>query len=473
PSTWPFNSSPQSLTNVAGTLYFTADDGVHGRELWKSNGTPEGTTMVTDIPGNFDVGILANINGTLYLSANGLWKSDGTAAGTVAVSSVIPSSLTSVDGTLYFRGYDSAHGGELWKTDGTTAGTMLVMDVKPGVAGSYPGSLTNVNGTLLFTADDGVHGNELWALNTAAPPVTTISLSVSGFPATTMAGSPGSFTVMAKNADGTTNTGYVGKIHFTSTDPKAVLPADYTFTAADLGVHTFTASLKTAGAQSITATDTQTPGTSGTASNILVKPAAASTMSLGGFPATTAGVPHNFTVTLKDPYGNIATGYAGTVRFTSNDSKAVLPANYTFTAADAGTHTFSATLKTSGTRSITATDTQRSSLAATQGGITVTAATASKFAITAPSSVKAGAAFSLIVTVQDAYGNVVVGYTGKVHFSSTDRKAALPADYTFTAADKGVHTFAGLVLRTKGTQKITVTDMQNGSLTASLTESVK
>src|SRR5262249_43323235 len=155
----------------------------------------------------------------------------------------------------------------------------------------------------------------------------------------------------------TANTGYLGTVHFTSTDPLAVLPADYTFNAADHGVHTFTAKLKTAGYQSITATDTQAPGMDGE-SSILVKPAAASTMTVGGFPSTTtAGVAGNVTVTLMDPYGNIASGYTGTVHFTSSDAKAVLPANYTFTAADAGQHTFSVILKTAGTRSITVADT--------------------------------------------------------------------------------------------------------------------
>ena len=63
---------------------------------------------------------------------------------------------------------------------------------------------------------------------------------------------------------------------------------------------------------------------------------------------------------------------------------------------------------------------------------------------------------------------MVTGYTGTVHFSSTDNKATLPANYTFTTTDKGVHTFTGLVLRKKGNQKITITDTQNSSLTGSV-----
>jgi hypothetical protein len=231
-------------------------------------------------------------------------------------------------------------------------------------------------------------------------------------------------------------------------------------------VHTFTAILKTAGTQTITATDPQVLGMAGE-SNILVQAAAASTVTVGGFPsAITAGVAGTVTVTLKDPYGNIASGYAGTVRFTSSDPKAALPANYTFTASDAGKHTFSVTLKTAGTRSITVVDTLNSAFTATQGGITVYAGAASQFLISAPSSVKAGVAFSLTLTVQDIYGNIIIGYTGTVRFTSTDTTASLPANYTFTASDQGVHTFTGLILRKKGNQKITITDKLNSALIA-------
>ncbi len=78
----------------------------------------------------------------------------------------------------------------------------------------------------------------------------------------------------------------------------------------------------------------------------------------------------------------------------------------------------------------------------------------------------------LTITVQDAYGNLVTGYTGTIHFTSTDSAATLPANYTFTAADQGVHTFTGLVLRKRGTQKITLTDTLNSSLTGSVIENV-
>ncbi len=109
------------------------------------------------------------------------------------------------------------------------------------------------------------------------------------------------------------------------------------------------------------------------------------------------------------------------------------------------------------------------SLTGTDGGITVNPASANKFILSAPASVKAGITFSVTLTVEDAYGNVVTGYSGTVHFSSTDSRATLPRNYTFTAADKGVHTFSGLVLRKKGYQKITIADTLNSSLSGSVT----
>jgi hypothetical protein len=143
----------------------------------------------------------------------------------------------------------------------------------------------------------------------------------------------------------------------------------------------------------------------------------------------------------------------------------VLPANYTFTAADQSVHTFTVTLKTAGSQSIAATDTVTGSINGSESGITVSPAAAAKFVLSAPSSVKSGAKFSLTLTVEDACGNVVTGYTGTVHFSSSDSTATLPKNYTFTVADNSVHTFTGVILRKRGTTALTVTDTLNSGLT--------
>jgi hypothetical protein len=79
--------------------------------------------------------------------------------------------------------------------------------------------------------------------------------------------------------------------------------------------------------------------------------------------SATTGSPFNVTVTFKDAYGNRAI-YLGTVTFTSTDPQAVLPASYTYTAADSGAHTFSVTLKTAGTQLVTVTDPPSTTLSA-------------------------------------------------------------------------------------------------------------
>lgn len=82
-----------------------------------------------------------------------------------------------------------------------------------------------------------------------------------------------------------------------------------------------------------------------------------------------AGTQFQFTVTVKDFHGVLDSAYRGTIHFTSSDSFAVLPSDYTFTAADAGIHTFMATLQSSGTQTITGTDTSDSTI---NGSITIT-----------------------------------------------------------------------------------------------------
>jgi ELWxxDGT repeat protein len=400
--------NPSALTNVNGTLFF-GEAGTNGG-LYRSDGTATGTVRLAPA---FVESPITDINGELYFAGNGgvdgteLWKSDGTTAGTTMVKDInpgttttwyytgtygtftrsttttgsYPNDLTNVNGALYFSANDGTDGVELWKSDGTAAGTTQVQDIMPGSHyasyttnyyyggsetrsatlpnSSYPSNLTNLNGTLLFSADDGTHGSELWAVP-AGP-----SLAVTATSTTPTAGQADSFTITALNADGTPDTALSGAVTVTSSDPKAVLPASVTLTN---GTGQFSATFETAGPQSVTATDVQTPSDQGSASNLVVQAAAASSLTLTGFPSPViVGVPGNFTVTAYDTFGNVATTYGGTVAFTSNDPAAALPANATLTN---GVGHFSATLMTLGTNlSLTATDTNNGGLTATQAGI--------------------------------------------------------------------------------------------------------
>ena len=338
-------------------------------------------------------------------------------------------------------------------------------------AGTHTVSFTlKTAGTQTITAQDTANAA------TASTPAGVLvkAAAVNGlsasFPTNTTAGVAQSLTVTAIDAYGNAATGYTGTVTFSSSDVQAGLPANYTFTSKDAGVHTFSVTLKTAGTQSITVTDTANAAFTTTQSGISVSASStAGSFVVTGFPATTAGVAQSFTVTVKDPYGNLTTGYTGTVTFSSSDVQAGLPANYVFSAADAGTHTFSATLKTAGTQSITVKDAVASTVLGSQTGIAVSAAaTVASLSVSGFPATTAGVAHNVTVTARDAYGNICTGYTGTVAFSSSDVQAGLPASYTFTAADGGVHTFSA-TLKTAGMQSITVRDTGAFAISASQT----
>src|SRR5262249_34969075 len=138
---------------------------------------------------------------------------------------------------------------------------------------------------------------------------------------------PFNVTVTAQDPYGNTASGYRGTAHFSSSDPPATLPADYTFAASDNGGPTFSGLvLRAAGTRSVTST---APTLTGIAA-VSVVAAAADHHALPTSPArpSSALTPFNVTVTALDPYGNTATGYRGTAHFSSSDPAATLPADY-------------------------------------------------------------------------------------------------------------------------------------------------
>ena len=173
------SSDPENLVAVGPTLYFSAFDPINGTELWKSDGTSAGTSLVKDInPGSNGSSIseIGLIGSTLFFGAsdgtNGteLWKSDGTSAGTTLVRDINssgssnPSQLTAVGDILYLAATDGISGEELWRTDGTSVGTVQVADLNPGSSSSNPLSILGFGDFVLFAADDGTVGHEWWRL---------------------------------------------------------------------------------------------------------------------------------------------------------------------------------------------------------------------------------------------------------------------------------------------------------------------
>src|SRR5581483_11857384 len=170
-----------------------------------------------------------------------------------------------------------------------------------------------------------------------------------GTPAGATAGGAFNFTVTALDAHNNTVSGYSGTVAFSSTDTAATLPAAATLIN---GQGTFTATLKTAGNQTITATDQANASVTGASAAVSVSAAAVSQFAVSAPSPEPAGTAFSFTVRALDAFNNVAAAYAGTVHFSSTDGSAVLPANATLTS---GQGTFSATFKKAGDQQLTAT----------------------------------------------------------------------------------------------------------------------
>ena len=130
--TAPAGVQPSGFLEAGGALFFVADNGINGKELWRTDGTLSGTQMVKDI----------------FPGPNS--------------SSAFPHKLVEVAGIIYFAANDGTSGTELWRSDGTEAGTFRVKDIFPGSASSNPRELIKLGNALLFNADDGTSSQELW-----------------------------------------------------------------------------------------------------------------------------------------------------------------------------------------------------------------------------------------------------------------------------------------------------------------------
>lgn len=166
-----FGSDPRDFIIFNNELYFTAYDGT-ASNLWKTDGTEIGTVKISDKVQSLSGLII--FNNELYFSGEDnsfisqLWKTDGTDAGTMIVKTINttgsarPADFIIANNTLFFSAEDDTNGVELWKTDGTEMGTVLVKNINPGINSSTPSFKTVLNNQLLFIADDVVKGNELW-----------------------------------------------------------------------------------------------------------------------------------------------------------------------------------------------------------------------------------------------------------------------------------------------------------------------
>ncbi len=179
---------------------------------------------------------------------------------------------------------------------------------------------------------------------------------------------------------------YTGTVHFSTADPRATLPADYTFTTADHGTHTFTAILRTAGNQTIAATDTGSPSVlAGATINVTAGPATSLDVNPGTTPQsaqinTAFATPLAVTATdaFANPVGGVTVSFAapttgasgsfaGGVSTSITNASGVATAP-TFTAnATVGSYTVTASAPGTGTASFALTNTASSSPPITGG----------------------------------------------------------------------------------------------------------
>jgi|GEM_PF-1686526 len=201
------SSWPCMLTHMDGYIYFAAYDPEHGMELWRTDGIPGNEELVADINPNghsqpYWITAVQTAQGSrLFFSAdNGtdgreLWVSDGNpqGSGTFMVHDINPGSassdpdytkytfdgnrcgdekyalkIASFNGRVYFAADDGQNGVELWQSDGTLNGTQRVVNMNPG-GSSYPHYLTELNGKLLFFAGTPQYGYEWYSYDPSQP----------------------------------------------------------------------------------------------------------------------------------------------------------------------------------------------------------------------------------------------------------------------------------------------------------------
>ncbi len=184
-----YGSGPGNLITYKDLVFFTADTSVMGNnsKLWRTDGTSEGTIMLSfnnlNIGGKFHKKTVAN--GFLFFGATDpihgyeLFKSDGTVEGTYMVKDIfvgpnssMVSELFAFNGNVYFKAKDSWDNMELWKSDGTAEGTVMVQDIRPGQYGSVDNTSNGetgncfaiLNNELFFSAWDGnsAFSHDLW-----------------------------------------------------------------------------------------------------------------------------------------------------------------------------------------------------------------------------------------------------------------------------------------------------------------------
>jgi hypothetical protein len=288
------------------------------------------------------------------------------------------------------------------------------------------------------------------------------TLVLTGLPAELNAGDSSELSVEVRDGFGNRATGYTGTVVLSSTDSRATLEAEYTFTTTDKGFKKFPVTLVTAGAQSVTVQDKALPATLHAKADTTVKWLPVTRLVLEAPASVEAGAPLSLKVTALDVHDNLVKDYSREVTFSVDADGATVPAAYTFASADGGSRRFDFTFEKAVATKITVTD---SAGLTVSHDVSVSHAPASSLVMVAPSApVRAGIAFTVDVTLKDTYGNVATGYTGTLGFTSSDPKLVPPASGELTRTDAG-HKVFSVTLKTAGEHSLSVKDLTRAFLT--------
>ncbi|HEX4955197.1 MAG TPA: ELWxxDGT repeat protein [Thermoanaerobaculia bacterium] len=176
----PIERGPVSVARAGSRVYFGANDGLHGLELWATDGTPAGTVMVANLnpgaAGSEPTQLVGSDDRLFFVADDGthgreVWSIPAAGAAPVLLADVVagagssvPQDLASDAGRAYWSAWTPLFGRELFASDGTPGGTGIVADLAPGAGSSSPAGFTRFGPRLYFGANDGSHGVELWAL---------------------------------------------------------------------------------------------------------------------------------------------------------------------------------------------------------------------------------------------------------------------------------------------------------------------
>ncbi|MFH1598512.1 MAG: carboxypeptidase regulatory-like domain-containing protein [Patescibacteria group bacterium] len=363
-------------------------------------------------------------------------------------------------------------------------GTTVTFSIETGTGSLSSGTATTTSGQaqIIYTAGTvsgtvtikALSGSVSETIDLTLNPGAATHLQVSGVTDPITAGQTSNVEVIALDNFNNVATAYTGTVTFSSDCAGATLPSNYTFLGADSGAKTFASavSFNTVSVCAVTATDVTHASITGSQTNIdVVAGQQTGTITASGHDGQ---VGDDITITssvVKDAYNNLVSGVTVTFSITKPDSTVATLTGITNSSGIATATLPGAQTSSAGTYAVTAAASNMTTGAATTFEITSLVgppvATHLKVeGITDP--IEAGAFSQVIVTALDSNNQVVTNYTGTISFSSDCSNNFLPANYTFTSSDSGIHTFSDSVAFLRaGVCAVTAADVTHPSISGS------